>query len=275
MASTLPALTGTPAFRIDRARIKRARAAATVCLGDKISAFLAACKTGQIFETLKHKPFSSDLIPFFEQYALAVFDAMASEAKSFIGNADDVEPYLKWLSDRIEPLVMSIARRDGVWHRVVDQCCRRASLGWWGSPYGFYTADAFRRSHHQVIRAALELRIQLWTYEAWEVVANLEPVAHASTRKVANGPLARNLDRLMTECGWSYDDCVRASGVDKTLIIDHVKHGAKANPGTLKKYATAFSEKLKRPIEVAELTRDGETSTENRRKSHLSPPIPL
>jgi hypothetical protein len=66
-------------------------------------------------------------------------------------------------------------------------------------------------------------------------------------------PLGRNLDRLRRESGWSYGDMATAAEIDKKLILGHVNKGKKANPGTLATYARTFTEKLGRPVTVAEL----------------------
>jgi hypothetical protein len=65
-------------------------------------------------------------------------------------------------------------------------------------------------------------------------------------------PLARNIDNLRKECGWSLDDLSKTTGHDKKLILGHLQ-GKGAYPSTLKAYADAFSEKLGRPVLVADL----------------------
>jgi len=67
--------------------------------------------------------------------------------------------------------------------------------------------------------------------------------------------LGRNINRLRKECGWSYDDLAKVTDIHKTLIIGHVSHGKGATPQTLVAYTSAFSEKLGRLVEVAELER--------------------
>jgi hypothetical protein len=44
-----------------------------------------------------------------------------------------------------------------------------------------------------------------------------------------------------------------ATGIAKKLILGHVNHGKNANPGTVAAYATAFTERLRRPVTVGEL----------------------
>jgi len=71
--------------------------------------------------------------------------------------------------------------------------------------------------------------------------------------------LGRNIDKYRLECGWSYDDLAHWSNIDKKRILAHVNAGKTAYPSTLKKYADAFTKKLQRPIEVADLMADLKT----------------
>jgi len=64
--------------------------------------------------------------------------------------------------------------------------------------------------------------------------------------------LGRNIDKYRMECGWSYDDLAKSSGIDKKLILRHVQ-GAGAYPNTLKLYADTFTKQLGRIIKVADL----------------------
>ena len=68
--------------------------------------------------------------------------------------------------------------------------------------------------------------------------------------------LGRNLDRLRRESGWSYDAMAVATEVRKQLILGHVNKGKDANLATVATYAIAFTEKLGRPVTVAELEAD-------------------
>lgn len=61
------------------------------------------------------------------------------------------------------------------------------------------------------------------------------------------------LNRLRLESGWSYDELAKATGIDKKLIINHLKKGKRAHPSTLALYATAFTKKLGRTITGADL----------------------
>jgi hypothetical protein len=45
----------------------------------------------------------------------------------------------------------------------------------------------------------------------------------------------------------------KATEIDKKLTLGHVNKGKKANPDTIAAYASTFTEKLGRPVTVAEL----------------------
>ncbi|HXS99014.1 MAG TPA: hypothetical protein VN736_30675 [Candidatus Limnocylindrales bacterium] len=58
---------------------------------------------------------------------------------------------------------------------------------------------------------------------------------------------------LRDECGWSVDELVQNSGIDKKSILDHLSNRSGMNPSTAKKYADAFSAKLGRRITVGDI----------------------
>jgi hypothetical protein len=67
--------------------------------------------------------------------------------------------------------------------------------------------------------------------------------------------LGRNIDRLRSECGWSFDELATKSGLDKKAIMRHVKGGTSAYPRTLKIYADTFTKALNRVVTADELDR--------------------
>ncbi len=60
------------------------------------------------------------------------------------------------------------------------------------------------------------------------------------------------IDKLRMECGWSFDELAKQTGIDKKLAIGHA-HGKGIRPVNLKVYAQAFSKALKREVTVHEL----------------------
>ena len=65
--------------------------------------------------------------------------------------------------------------------------------------------------------------------------------------------LGRNIDTLRRECGWSFDELAKETGLEKALILGHVNDGKGARPRTVRFYADAFTSRLKRTVTVAEL----------------------
>lgn len=74
-----------------------------------------------------------------------------------------------------------------------------------------------------------------------------------STAPEAESPVGKNLDRLRKDCGWSFDELAKKTGLEKSLILGHINEGKGATPKTLKLYADAFSKQLKRTVSVAEI----------------------
>jgi hypothetical protein len=81
-----------------------------------------------------------------------------------------------------------------------------------------------------------------------------EPKAAVPAR-IYKTKLGENIDSLRLECGWSFDLLAEKTGLNKQLILGHVNEGKGCYPGTLKKYADAFSKALNRIITVADLKR--------------------
>lgn len=95
----------------------------------------------------------------------------------------------------------------------------------------------------------LELRSRIPKPESSETAASTEKQTLPSCPTV----LGRNLSRLKMECGWSVDDLAKETGINRSLILDHLNQGKKAYPSTLAKYAAAFTTKLGRAITPAAL----------------------
>jgi hypothetical protein len=90
-----------------------------------------------------------------------------------------------------------------------------------------------------------------------ELCITLHAEAFVLSQKSSGGlfptPLGRNIDLLSKECGWGIVDLAKATGLSEKLIRGHKKNGKRARNSTLKEYADAFSEKLGRPVVVADL----------------------
>lgn len=64
--------------------------------------------------------------------------------------------------------------------------------------------------------------------------------------------LADNIERYRMECGWTIEKLAEKTGITISLVKRH-RDGFGAYPDTLKKYADAFTEALKRPITTNDL----------------------
>jgi DNA-binding XRE family transcriptional regulator len=78
-------------------------------------------------------------------------------------------------------------------------------------------------------------------------------VRETDSSKSKSTPVGRNINMLRKECGWSFDDLVDETGIDKKSILAHVNEGRKPRPRTLKEYAQAFSKALQKEVTVADL----------------------
>ncbi len=74
--------------------------------------------------------------------------------------------------------------------------------------------------------------------------------AHAEPYPTCRG---QNIDRLRRECGWSFDELEKQTGLEKKLILSHVNSSRMPRPSTLKLYADAFTRALRRPVTVTDL----------------------
>jgi hypothetical protein len=115
------------------------------------------------------------------------------------------------------------------------------------------------REIHRAMTAALgeaKLKLKTQRIKAERSLRNVPASGLQSGTKPAKNyktALARNIDRLRKECGWSFDDLARATELDKKLVLGHVNGGKGTHPKTLERYAQTFAEKLARPVTVAEL----------------------
>jgi hypothetical protein len=127
--------------------------------------------------------------------------------------------------------------------------------------------ETVRRSENQppVIQPTVELPLQSQHVQPGaDVAATQHPSEpnldlqcdNREVTKPYKTALGRNIDRLRKECGWSFDELAVEAKVDKTLILGHVNQAKGMHPGTLAKYAQAFSKRLNRAVTVAELEND-------------------
>jgi ribosome-binding protein aMBF1 (putative translation factor) len=60
--------------------------------------------------------------------------------------------------------------------------------------------------------------------------------------------IVQNIEKLRKECGWSYNQLAKATGIDKKLVLSHVHGKHKPKPSTQREYAQAFTKRLSRSI---------------------------
>lgn len=65
--------------------------------------------------------------------------------------------------------------------------------------------------------------------------------------------IARNIDKLRKECGWSFDQLAAATGIDRRLVVYHIQGKHRPVPRLQREYAQAFAKRLDRPIIVNNL----------------------
>lgn len=120
---------------------------------------------------------------------------------------------------------------------------------------GAITAEA-------LCHASLKWQAEAWKRAAAGELANGDPATEGepgatdgagSPAKVYKSRAGRNIDKLRKDCGWSFDQLAKRTGIDKSLILGHVNKGKGAHPDTLKTYADAFSKALNRSVTVGEL----------------------
>ena len=92
----------------------------------------------------------------------------------------------------------------------------------------------------------LELRSRIPLLEAAgsQQTTDRGTMAPARTYKTVVG---RNVDRLRKECGWSFDDLAKRTGIGKSLILGHVNDGKGMHPKTKMTYADAFTRQVVMP----------------------------
>ena len=87
--------------------------------------------------------------------------------------------------------------------------------------------------------------------EGAEVGAKVAPAP--AKRPRARTSLGSNIDRLRKDCGWSFDELAKKTGIEKKLILAHVNAGTRPHPRIAKLYADAFTKALGRPISATDL----------------------
>jgi DNA-binding XRE family transcriptional regulator len=92
-----------------------------------------------------------------------------------------------------------------------------------------------------------------WLRLAKRIAAIEQQQDKESVVRIETSQPGQNINRMRKECGWSFDELARQTGIDKKSILSHVHKKSKPHPRIMKEYAQAFSKALDRPISVADL----------------------
>jgi hypothetical protein len=119
---------------------------------------------------------SASLLPFFEEYAIEVFNAEAREHMAVIQNESSVDGKC-WLQLADDVLQRIVAKSDGVWPRTVEEVCEGLGLGSrqsraWVTDSGaeVYSVAKLMRPCEKEIRLVLRIRAQGCQSEEWELL---------------------------------------------------------------------------------------------------------
>jgi hypothetical protein len=203
-------------------------------------------------------------LPAFETFACSLFDA---EAEELLSVCEDAECFKNALAN--DATLRIIERIRPEWDTSksgATKQCIAANHGDWENFTPRVVALWARFPHvNQMIRKflknALQQRAIYWEgrFEFESPGGEALRRADAGLAKLSKTALGLNIDRLRKECGWSFDDLARETGLDKTTTLAHVNAGRGARPGTLRLYADAFSREFKKfgkpGVTVAELER--------------------
>jgi hypothetical protein len=158
------------------------------------------------------------------------FETLAKRGASALPHAGSSDLLIDWLEALRRASANFKLERDGCFEQNTD-----------GSEVAYHQTGTIWR----ICEASADYCSELESH-ALEAEASLPKKSFAT-------PLGRNLDRLRRESGWSFDEMAKATEIDKKLILGHVNKGKNARPGTLATYAYTFTEKLGRPVTVADL----------------------
>ncbi len=212
----------------------------------------AGIRAGRRFDSEKAKAESrSEIEALFWTYVLTPFLVFAEES-SRLG---------LWSSDETDRKCREFLRR-----LTIDAYYRKGKAGglpdmidnWdgsiiWKAQQEIEKTSQWRkyenlRLKQAVVRAPLTRRTGIVPGQNDEAVQIVECKSTTTTTVIGN-----NIDRFRKECGWSFEQLAKETGIDKKSIISHVNKGAKPTPRIRKEYAQAFGKTLGRTITALDL----------------------
>jgi len=174
-------------------RIGAAETEARRQLEVELRQFFERCASGAVHRELQRNPSSEDLLPFFERYSRAVFDARAKEQLALVLSGDQLPTYFKWLEKLADPVVRKIYGRkfgqhavkdsktaayerlrrtlyrkigDGVWRGAVEKSLGIFGFSAYRTEYGEYGLGDFLRPNTVKLKAMLDDRLLYWKAQA-------------------------------------------------------------------------------------------------------------
>jgi hypothetical protein len=267
-----------------KARIEIVRADAEAALQNSITDFFNRCKQpGYVERELNRKPFSIDLVPFFQTYAAAVFRAEAEEWLTItaIESGPDVARHGKRLNRLIDAVVKRITGRvvngiaasDSVWWQVVEASSKTVDMGVWSSVYRDYKPKDFQHPHSTPLKGTLrhclvDAKKEAWTKLAAKGGQSINPTIPAAeaalpskrdrrgaAKAVSQHPKrAAWLSERLQERSWNKHDPLRQGGPDPKTV-QKILNGFAVRPDVLEKLAKALGQKHSK-VNVLDIPQD-------------------
>jgi hypothetical protein len=265
-----------------KARLRESRVKPRQRVERKVINFLESMKArGE--EKMGRNPCAQDLLPLFQAYAEAVFDAETREFAPLAASLADRHAVLRETTLRV---IDDICRIDGVWHKVVRLAGHAAGLGTWITRFGAYGVSALMHPSRRVLTAHLWVHARGSEIELWKETVTPEPKKLVvelpkSDRGAADTCEKRAPDRAswlqerLRERGWGPQSFANEGGPDRKTL-QRIYMGKPVRAMTLDKVATALSKSrgLPRvtPGEIPLLT--PRTSAVSPRSSTINPDSP-
>ena len=168
-----------------------------------------------------------------------VFTLLAERAVHYLGRCDGKSPLYFWLD---------LLKRN---------CANTKSIHRMKAPNKLWARGTIHRVCEVSADYCLELENQVLS-EGEKTSDNpikfpLSVGQHRKARNASNPRIGQNINSFRKECGWSYEDLAKATGLDKKSVLSHVNRGVQPHPKTMREYAQAFTKQLKRQVTIQEL----------------------
>jgi hypothetical protein len=244
LSTRKPTLKDLPAS----ARIKAETARAEEQLATELRDFLQSCDSGDWVSKAKRNPESHDLVPHFQTYACAIYDASARERLERVDSPRSARLYIDFLRDTVVIFIRNF-KKSGGWTRAVHAALADVGLTERVNKYGSLSGANLISNHTTEIEEGLRRRAKHWESCAWDRVAS----SAGPAVKQYPTTVGKNIDRYRNLCGLSFDLLAQLTKLSKSTVLNHVNKGAKPHPEALADYAVVFSGKLGTTVTVEDL----------------------